>query len=82
MKYTHVELEDFLEVTYCVGCRDERSGDVGTFAYDELLWNKGLGHFAISPVFQSVDSFYAWSKSQGFVYHKCGYMLTMSREFV
>ena len=79
---THVELGNFTEITYCVECKDERSGEVGTFAYDELLWNKGLGHFAISPVFDSVDSFYNWGKSQGFHYHKCGHMLTMSRDFV
>jgi hypothetical protein len=57
------------------------SGESGTFAYDELLWFKGIGHFAISPVFQSVESFYVWAKEQGFVYHKKGYMLTMTREF-
>lgn len=62
-------LEDVEEIEYCIGCKDELSGMFGTFAYDAYICAHGGGLFAISPVFESVDEFYVWSKEHGFKYY-------------
>lgn len=74
-------VDDLDHISYALGCIDEASGQRGTFAYDEYLFSKGIGMWSISPVFQDVEGFYAWAKSRGFLYHRCGCMLMMSRNF-
>ena len=69
------------EISYCINCLDQLSRTRGTFAYDEGYYSMGLGHYAISPVFDSVDDFYFWGREEGFTYHKLGTLFGMSRNF-
>lgn len=66
---------------YCVNCVDFRSQQRGTFAYDVAKWERGLGHWAISPVFPVIEEFFTWAKENGWKYHKLTHMFVLSKTF-
>lgn len=81
---THILLPDFSslqELHYCVECTDEGSKVIGTFAYDTEPYKRGLGHWAVGPVFSDLEEFYTWAKTKGFLYHTYGRGYVMVREF-
>lgn len=75
------DLSRLSSIPYCINCTDVATGAVGTFAFDESLFMSGLGHFAISPIFEFVGDFYDWCKSEGFVYFDTKQNFVMLREF-
>lgn len=81
MEISLSDLADLDRISYCINCVEASSNYRGTFAYDEQLLEWGFGHWAISPIFSKVEGFYAWAKEEGFLYHRLGEMLVMSREF-
>lgn len=76
-----VDVRYLESISYAINCLDQMSGAHGTFAYDEVRWQMGLGHYAISPVFKSVEGFYAWAKASGFHYHKINHLFCLTRSF-
>lgn len=72
-------VEDLDTISYAINCVDESSGKRGTFVYDQGLYDKGMGMWAISPLFQDIGNFYQWTKVKGFVHHRQGEMLVISR---
>lgn len=68
-------------IAYCINCTEAATCAVGTFAYDEFLFNAGHGHFAIGPVFSDIDLFYVWSKEQGFSFFSRTSAFVMQRKF-
>ncbi len=81
MEISLKELEELGKINYCVNCVEAATGVRGTFAYDEQLYEWGFGHWSISPIFNRVESFYAWAKDEGFLYHRLGELFVMTREF-
>lgn len=81
LKFFISELHHLDEIDYCINCTDLSSQSCGTFAYDKELFYMGFGLWAISPVFDSVDEFYAWAKCKGFRYHCLKANFVMRRQF-
>ena len=81
LKYMLQQTHRLTEISYCINCLDKGSLITGTFAYDEELFDMGMGMWAISPIFKDVDRFYIWAKEQGFLYHSTSKSFVMSRDF-
>lgn len=69
------------EIHYCINCVDATTERRGNFAYDVNLAERGLGLFAISPIFDTVDEFYSWAKGQGYIFHSTRHPFVMSKDF-
>ena len=69
MKFSLPDLEQLQEIYYCVNCTDKNSRLFGYFAYDNELFQMGLGMWSIGPVFDTVDELYSWARGKGFFYH-------------
>lgn len=69
LKIKRNNLASLQELEYVVGGLDKISRNRGVFAYDSTLYECGAGLFAISPVFDSMDSFLYWARIQGFTVH-------------
>lgn len=76
-----VDLSRLDSIPYCINCTEASTGAVGTFAYDDLLFLSGLGHFAIGKVCSTVEEFYEWAKSEGFLYFDTKNNFVMLRDF-
>lgn len=80
----HIMLPNFDEldeIEYCVNCWETGSQQMGTFAYDSRMYASGMRMWAISPIFQDVDSLYTWAKGLGFKYHSLKACCVLKREF-
>lgn len=77
--YVPPPLASLDEVTYCLSCVDQRTGEIGYFAFDEALYLSTGAHFAITPVCFTVDVLLDYLREQGFTEHPRDAMLTVRR---
>ena len=78
-KFMVPSLSSLQEVTYAINALDQVSLRVGTFAFDDNMYELTGSFFAISPVYDSVDAFYDAMRAAGFTQHSYEKAFTISR---
>jgi hypothetical protein len=77
--YVPPNLSNMEEVTYCLNCVDQTSGKIGSFVFDEALYESTGAHFAITEVFLTIDGLLDYLRGEGFIEHPRDVMLTVRR---